>query len=52
MAGGAATCGNCGEPLPVRRHHVYLSTGEVVEVALCEGCRHKFATADWVEAVV
>ncbi|ELY95449.1 hypothetical protein [Natrialba taiwanensis] len=49
----SVTCANCGEAdLPVRRYHVYLATDEVVEVDLCEGCRHKFVTAPWVEAVV
>lgn len=58
VAGGewppmSVTCANCGEAdLPVRRYHVYLATDEVVEVDLCEGCRHKFVTAPWVEAVV
>lgn len=48
-----AQCANCGETaLPARRRHVYLSTDEVVEVDLCEGCRYKFVTAEWVEAVV
>lgn len=46
-------CANCGEnALPVHRCHVYLATDEVVEVDLCEGCRYKFVTAEWVEAVV
>lgn len=46
------TCDNCEEDLPIQRHHVYLSSNEVVELDLCEGCRHKFVTADWVAAVV
>ncbi|ELY95040.1 hypothetical protein C483_01711 [Natrialba hulunbeirensis JCM 10989] len=46
-------CANCGDDrLPVQWCHVYLSTDEVVEVALCEGCRYRFVTAEWVEAVV
>ena len=45
-------CANCGDPVPTDRYHVYLSTDEVVEVALCEGCRHKFVTAEWVQAIV
>ncbi|WP_255190603.1 hypothetical protein [Natronobeatus ordinarius] len=46
------TCTNCGANLPIRRYHLHLSTGEVVELALCEGCRYKFVTADWVKAVI
>lgn len=45
-------CTNCGEDVPAERYHVYLSTGQVVELPLCEGCRYKFVTADWVHAVV
>lgn len=45
-------CANCGEDLPTQRYHVYLSTGQVLEIELCEGCRHKYVTADWVDAVV
>lgn len=46
-------CANCEvETAAVRRYHVYLSTDEVVELPLCEGCRHKFVTAEWVTAVV
>lgn len=45
-------CANCGEADPVQQYHVHLERGEVVEVELCEGCRHKFVTADWVRAVV
>ena len=46
-------CANCGEDaVAVRRRHVYLSTDEVVELELCEGCRYKFVTAEWVAAVV
>ncbi|ELY45095.1 hypothetical protein C495_09140 [Natronorubrum sulfidifaciens JCM 14089] len=47
------TCTNCGATeYPIERYHVHLSTGQVVEFTLCEGCRHKFVTAEWVEAVV
>ncbi|MDS0477076.1 hypothetical protein [Natrinema sp. 1APR25-10V2] len=46
------TCANCGDAVPVRQYHVYLATDEVVELPLCEGCRYKFVTADWVTAVV
>ncbi|GEM_PF-1019538 len=45
-------CVNCGESVPTDRYHVHLSTDEVVEVALCESCRYKFVTAEWVRAVV
>lgn len=45
-------CANCGDAVPVRQYHVYLATDEVVELSLCEGCRYKFVTADWVTAVV
>ena len=45
-------CVNCGEDLPAERYHVYLPSNEVVELALCEGCRHKLVTADWVSAVI
>jgi len=46
------TCANCGKDLPVQKYDIHLSTDEVVELALCEGCRHKFVTSDWVTAVV
>ncbi|WIV68560.1 hypothetical protein [Natrialbaceae archaeon AArc-T1-2] len=46
------TCANCGDDVPIQRYHVYLDTNEVVEVVLCEGCRYKFVTANWVTAVV
>lgn len=46
------TCANCEEVLPVEQYHVHLSSGEVLEIVLCDGCRYKFATADWVEAVL
>ncbi|WP_458208150.1 hypothetical protein [Haladaptatus sp. NG-SE-30] len=46
------TCYNCEEDLPVQRYHVHLSTGEVLELVLCEGCRYKFVTSDWVAAVI
>lgn len=47
------TCVNCGEEdYPVDQYHVHLSTDQVIELELCEGCRHKFVTADWVEFVV
>ncbi|MBX0296197.1 hypothetical protein [Haloarcula nitratireducens] len=46
------TCANCGQEIAARRYHVHLSTGEAMEIALCESCRHKFVTADWVTAVV
>ncbi|WP_265111909.1 hypothetical protein [Halosolutus halophilus] len=46
------SCANCGDAVPTDRYHVYLATDEVVEVRLCEGCRYKFATADWVQAIV
>ncbi|WP_195893003.1 hypothetical protein [Halopiger djelfimassiliensis] len=53
MDATTTACANCGdETLPVSRYHIYLSTDEVIEVVLCEGCRYKFATADWVNAVV
>lgn len=46
-------CRNCGETeLAVTEHHVHLSTGQVVEMALCESCRYRFVTADWVNAVI
>ena len=45
-------CANCQESRPVRRYHVYLATEEVVELNLCEGCRYRFVTAEWVTAVV
>ncbi|MBX0324406.1 hypothetical protein EGH21_15360 [Halomicroarcula sp. F13] len=45
-------CANCDEDLPTQRYHVHLATGEVMEMELCEGCRHKFVTAEWVSAVV
>lgn len=46
-------CTNCAEKeYPVDRYHVHLSTGRVIEIDLCEGCRHKFVIADWVEFVV
>lgn len=45
-------CANCGDAVPTSRYHIYLSTDEVVEVSLCEGCRYKFVTSDWVQAVV
>ncbi|AXR78011.1 hypothetical protein [Natrarchaeobaculum sulfurireducens] len=49
----AAECANCGHDTSgTRWHHVYLSTDEVVELSLCEGCRYKFVTAEWVTAVV
>ncbi|EMA27407.1 hypothetical protein [Natronobacterium lacisalsi] len=46
------TCANCGSRVPARRYHVHLSSAEVLELPLCEGCRYKFVTADWVDAVV
>ncbi|MDQ2050402.1 hypothetical protein RBH26_07870 [Natronolimnohabitans sp. A-GB9] len=46
------SCVNCGEELPVRRYHVHLTTEQAVVLELCEGCRYKFVTADWVTAVV
>ncbi|EMA41791.1 hypothetical protein [Halobiforma nitratireducens] len=46
------TCTNCRARAPSRQYHVHLSTAEVVEISLCEGCRYKFVTADWVDAVV
>jgi|AntRauTorckE6833_2_1112554.scaffolds.fasta_scaffold00261_17 hypothetical protein len=45
-------CANCGDDVPVDRYQVHLGTDEVLDIELCEGCRHKFATANWVEAVV
>lgn len=46
-------CSNCGEAeFPVERYHVHLAAGQVLELELCEGCRHKFVTADWVEFVI
>ena len=49
----AAACANCDRATSrTRRRHVYLSTDEVVELTLCEGCRYKFVTAEWVTAVV
>lgn len=36
----------------VDRRHVHLDSGQVVEIQLCEGCRHKFVTSDWVEFVL
>lgn len=45
-------CANCERDRPVERHHVHLESDEVMEMDLCEACRHKFATADWVDAVV
>jgi predicted SprT family Zn-dependent metalloprotease len=45
-------CTNCEEDLPTQRYHIHLSKGEVLEIMLCEECRHKFATADWVEAMI
>ncbi|SDQ53836.1 hypothetical protein [Natronobacterium texcoconense] len=46
------TCANCRANVPARRYHVHLSTDEVVEIPLCEGCRYKFVTAEWVDTVV
>ncbi|ELY62467.1 hypothetical protein C490_17933 [Natronobacterium gregoryi SP2] len=46
------TCANCEEELPSRRYHVHLSTDDAVELPLCEGCRYKFVTAEWVDTVV
>lgn len=46
------TCANCAEPLPAHRCHIHLATGEVLEIVLCDGCRDKFVTADWVDAVI
>ena len=48
----SASCINCGADLPARQYHVHLETDQVVELELCEGCRYKFVTADWVKAVV
>ena len=45
-------CANCGGDVPTQRYHVYLATEEIIELPLCEGCRYKFVTADWVTAVV
>ena len=45
-------CANCGADLPAHRYHIHLSTGQVLEIVLCEGCRHKYVTADWVDAVI
>ena len=46
------TCSNCGEEeYPIERYHVHLSTGQVIEIELCEGCRYKFVTAGWVNFV-
>lgn len=45
-------CANCEEALPTQRYHVHLSSGEVLEIMLCDGCRHKFVTSEWVETVV
>jgi predicted SprT family Zn-dependent metalloprotease len=46
------TCANCGEDLPTQRYHIHLSTGEVLEIVLCEQCHQKFVTADWVDAMI
>lgn len=46
-------CTNCGaNEYPVQQYHVHLATDQVVEVRLCEGCRHKFVSSDWVEFVI
>ena len=45
-------CENCGDRNPARQHHLHLANREVVELALCEHCRHRFVVADWVRAVV
>lgn len=46
------TCTNCGEALPAQRYHIHLSTDEVLEIMLCEGCHHKFVAADWVDVMI
>lgn len=46
------TCANCGDDLPTQRYHIHLSTEEIMEIMLCEGCRHKFATATWVDTLI
>lgn len=47
------SCTNCGaDDLAIDRYHVHLWTDQVVELDLCEPCRHAFVTADWVEFVV
>ncbi|WP_167768543.1 hypothetical protein [Haloarcula amylovorans] len=46
------TCANCKRDIAARRYHVHLSSGEAMEIMLCEGCRHKFVTAEWVTTVV
>lgn len=47
------SCSNCGvEEYSVEQYHVHLDSGRVLEMELCEGCRSKFVTADWVEAVL
>jgi hypothetical protein len=45
-------CGNCGENRPTDRYQVHLGDDEVVELALCDDCRERFESADWVELVV
>ncbi len=46
-------CRNCESATgAVEAYHLHLWTGRVLEIALCEGCRRKFVTAEWVDAVV
>jgi len=45
-------CGNCGTDRPTDRYQIHLATDEVVELGLCDECRDRFETADWVELVV
>lgn len=46
------TCANCGADRPTQRYQIHLGTDEVVDIELCDDCRRKFATADWVDLVV
>ncbi|MFC7225247.1 hypothetical protein ACFQKF_19420 [Halalkalicoccus sp. GCM10025322] len=46
------TFANCRDDPPTQRYHIHLSTEEIVEIMLCDGCRHKFVTANWVDALI
>jgi len=37
---------------PAEAYHLHLSTGQVLAIPLCEGCRREFVTAEWVDAVI
>ncbi len=46
-------CRNCESTAgPTEEYQLHLSTGQVLTITLCEGCRREFVTAEWVDAVI